>query len=294
MSSVVPLILRRMDANTMLPGRGTELELAFYKLFMMMKHAAMRAPPPSTRELQLVGLCFGYSSAVCCADLLLNFAKVRHDASGQAFVLRVIDCMLLAARSMHDVTLFDEDIFESFFFFELLWGMSVRNFAIHGNCSKESRNIFLQPSAAAALRFQAPRSLLWSHMEPRAAFRVTCATVEGCGRAERGLGVDSDGTPPPLDTTALRRASLALSQEHFKPTYIVKPALEVRWTGRNGLEDASHTAPSRGRHQANTRWSFRVVHCAPFASRRAPVPYHCNLQTRRIRRGCASSQHFGT
>ena len=105
-------------------------------------------------------------------------------------------------------------------------------------------------------------------------------------------GVNSDGLPPPLGTTALRRASLALSQYFFKPTCIIKPALEVRSTGRHGMEDASHTAhrirysltqPSAGQHQAHTRWSFRVVHCAPFASRCAPVPYHCNLPTRCMR-----------
>ena len=39
-SSCLPLIVRRMDANTMLPGRGTAVELAFYKQYMTTRHAA--------------------------------------------------------------------------------------------------------------------------------------------------------------------------------------------------------------------------------------------------------------
>ena len=36
-SSALPLIVRRMDANTMLPGRGTAAELAFYKWYAKKK-----------------------------------------------------------------------------------------------------------------------------------------------------------------------------------------------------------------------------------------------------------------
>ena len=53
-SSCVPLIVRRMDDNTMLPGRGTAVELAFFKRFMATKHTAFNNPPLSPRQLQLL------------------------------------------------------------------------------------------------------------------------------------------------------------------------------------------------------------------------------------------------
>ena len=39
-SSCLPLLVRRMDNNTMLRGRGTAVELAFFKRFTATKHAA--------------------------------------------------------------------------------------------------------------------------------------------------------------------------------------------------------------------------------------------------------------
>ena len=93
-SSCLPLIVRRMDANTMLPGRGTAVEMAFSKRFEETKIVTFNAPPVSTRTLQLVGLCLGYATAVLAADVLLS--------------LRVVDCMLPAGRSMADIAIADE------------------------------------------------------------------------------------------------------------------------------------------------------------------------------------------
>ena len=42
-SSCLPLIVGRMDANTMLPGRGTAVELAFFKRFESTKHRCQHA-----------------------------------------------------------------------------------------------------------------------------------------------------------------------------------------------------------------------------------------------------------
>ena len=85
-SSCLPLIVRRMDANTMLPGRGTAVELAFFKRFTATKQATFDWPynsPLSTRELQLVGLSLGYATAVLAADALLGFLCLRLDVEAQ-------------------------------------------------------------------------------------------------------------------------------------------------------------------------------------------------------------------
>ena len=86
-SSCLPLIARRMDANTMLPGRGTAVELAFFKRFLATKHSAYDVPPLSTRALQLVGLSLGYATAVLAADLLIGLLFLRRDSEAEAFVL---------------------------------------------------------------------------------------------------------------------------------------------------------------------------------------------------------------
>ena len=107
-SSCLPLFVRRMDANTMLPGRGTAVELAFFKRFTAAKYATFDEPPLSTRWLQLVGLSLGYATAVLGADVLLGLLCVRQDSETQAFVLRVVDSMLPAARSLGNITLSEE------------------------------------------------------------------------------------------------------------------------------------------------------------------------------------------
>ena len=89
----------------MLPGRGTAVELAFYKRYMVAKHAVFGERPLSSRGLQLVGLSLGYATALSAADQLLGLLCVRPDVEVQAFVLRVVDCMLPAGRSLTGVTL---------------------------------------------------------------------------------------------------------------------------------------------------------------------------------------------
>ena len=100
-SSCLPLIVRRMDDNTILPGRGSAVELAFFKRFSAMKQATHDALPLSTRQLQLVGLCLRYATAASAADLLLGLLCLRHDSEAEAFVLRVVDTMLPATRSLN-------------------------------------------------------------------------------------------------------------------------------------------------------------------------------------------------
>ena len=107
-SSCLPLIVRRMDANTMLPGRGTAVEVAFFKRYEATRSATMDLPPCSTRGLQLAGLSLGYATAVCAAEQLLWLLPSRNDTEAHAFLMRVVDCMLPAARSLAVITLPDE------------------------------------------------------------------------------------------------------------------------------------------------------------------------------------------
>ena len=105
-SGCLPLIVRRKDDNTMLPGRGTAVELAFFKRFTVTKNTAFGQPPLLSRHLQLVGLSLGFSSALLAATQLLALLDMHHDV--EAFVLRVVDFMLPAARSLTGYTLGDE------------------------------------------------------------------------------------------------------------------------------------------------------------------------------------------
>ena len=111
-SSCLPLIVGRMDANTMLPGRGTAVELAFFKRFVATK-VIVYDKPWSTRSLQLISLSLGYVTALLGADVLLGLLCARHDSEAEAFVLRVVDCMLPAARSVADVWIGEELAFAS-------------------------------------------------------------------------------------------------------------------------------------------------------------------------------------
>ena len=103
-----PLVVRRMDDNTMLPGRGTAVELAFFKRYMETRHTTFRDPPLPFRFMQLVGLSLGYATALLAADRLLGMLCVRRDVEVQAFVLRVVDCILPAAQSLRDCALGEE------------------------------------------------------------------------------------------------------------------------------------------------------------------------------------------
>ena len=107
-SGCLPLIVRRMDDNTVLPGRGTAAELAFFKRFMVTRHTAFGEPPLSSRSLQLVCLNLGYATALRSASRLLGLLCVRRNVEAQHFVLRVVDCMLPAARSLTEYTLGEE------------------------------------------------------------------------------------------------------------------------------------------------------------------------------------------
>ena len=109
----LPMIIRRMDANTMMPGRvgrGTAVELAFFKFFWATKTATIACPPLSPRNLQLTGLSMGYATAVSAANLLL-WLLILATTLWQRGGLRVVDWMRPAARSLKSLTLSDETVF---------------------------------------------------------------------------------------------------------------------------------------------------------------------------------------
>ena len=113
-SGCVLQVVRRMDANTMLPGRGTAVELAFFKRFTATTNGTFDEPPLSTRTLQLIGLSLGYATAVLAADVLLGLLCFRHHNNSEVqVVLRVVDSMLPAARSVAEMWLGEEVLFAS-------------------------------------------------------------------------------------------------------------------------------------------------------------------------------------
>ena len=112
-SSVLPLLVRRMDANTMLPGRGTAVELAFFKRYESKRNTIYNEPPLSTRALQLIGLSFGYATAVFAANRLLILVIFRRNIEAEVVILRVVDCMLPAAQSLASMRLVEEVNFAS-------------------------------------------------------------------------------------------------------------------------------------------------------------------------------------
>ena len=109
-SCCLPLIHRRMDNNTMLSGRGTAVELGFFKRFTVTREAAFGDPPLPSRYLQRVGLSLGYATTLRAADRLMGQLCRRRDLEVEAFILRVVECMLPAARSLGDCILNEEYI----------------------------------------------------------------------------------------------------------------------------------------------------------------------------------------
>ena len=107
-SACLPLIVRRMDDNTMLPGRGTVVELAFFKRYTVTRLTAFGEPPLSSRYSQLVGLSLGFATALRAATHFLALLGMRRGVQAAAFVLRVMDCMLPATRSLTGYTLVEE------------------------------------------------------------------------------------------------------------------------------------------------------------------------------------------
>ena len=97
--SALPLILRRMEENT---PRCTTDEVQYFRRLVV-----SHAPAPSARNHVLVGFVVGYATALDAARLMLQRFAVRHiplsaaeRCSAEAFVLRAVDLILPASRSL--------------------------------------------------------------------------------------------------------------------------------------------------------------------------------------------------
>ena len=110
---VLPLLGRRMDTQTLLPGRCTAAERACYAVCVeaTLHHSNARAC--TATQLRLFSTGVGYATAChaatnllrCCEEATLSppDEKLAH-----AFVLRLVDCMLPAAASLGGLTLGEE------------------------------------------------------------------------------------------------------------------------------------------------------------------------------------------
>ena len=85
----------------------------FFKRFKAIELVKAGAPTLSPRVQQLAGLSMAYATVVLAANQLFCLLSIRQDSEAQAFVLRVVDCMLPATRSLADMTLGEELRFAS-------------------------------------------------------------------------------------------------------------------------------------------------------------------------------------
>ena len=109
---VLPLLSRRLDSQTLLPGRCTAEERACYVVYMeeVLHHANMVI---YTTQMRLFGLGVGYAAAChaatnllrCCEEATLSPSDEK---TAHAFILRLLYCMLPASASLGTVTLGEE------------------------------------------------------------------------------------------------------------------------------------------------------------------------------------------
>ena len=110
--NTLPLVVRRMDANTMLPGRGTAVETAFSKRYDKKNNVRLvsvaNARVATRRFVNGLRNCSQVLAAYRALATLSN-----RNVEARAFVLRVMDCMLPAARSLPGFSLPEEFAFAS-------------------------------------------------------------------------------------------------------------------------------------------------------------------------------------
>ena len=114
-STTLPLIKRRMEDNTMLPGRGTAVETAFFKTFTTTS-CVVFSEQMSSRHLLLAGLSLGYATAVAAVSQALEslrraYIGLSNVEDLKAFVLCVVDCMLPVSRTLKDFVFVEEHAF---------------------------------------------------------------------------------------------------------------------------------------------------------------------------------------
>ena len=94
--SLIPLLLRRLEANTLLPGTVREEELDYTVHLQVAVKTAQKVPLPSPAALRVVASTIGYDTLVTAmyrgVDLLqLQFVPPAQKRSVESFVLRGLD-----------------------------------------------------------------------------------------------------------------------------------------------------------------------------------------------------------
>ena len=109
-SGVLPLLLRRLDANTLLPGRCTKEEVDYYRRFDEALGTTLRSPAMSAHEVTLLSFAVGFATILQAAHLTVSHfygsrvpLSVDARRAAEAFVSNVIDLMLPASRSLGTV-----------------------------------------------------------------------------------------------------------------------------------------------------------------------------------------------
>ena len=103
---VLPLLLRRIEANTLLPGRCTKEEVEYFRQYNDEDLKANDAPALSARERAVLGFAVGSATAFEAArSVLINLYKYQLPSneerrSAEAFVLHIVDLILPASRSL--------------------------------------------------------------------------------------------------------------------------------------------------------------------------------------------------
>ena len=200
-SSSLPLIVRRMDDNAMLPGRGTAVELAFCKRFRQLTRVVFGWPPHTARELQLEGLTLGYSTAARAARRVLSCIAQTHGLNAvevleaQAFLLRVVDSMQSAALSLADSRLQEEAALS----FTLQQAVTLKNAGLDPAFITSLRAKW---SSAAMVQMRRARGLLDTTQESKEVIKASASklladvakhglmecALPSCGKREASVG----------------------------------------------------------------------------------------------------------
>lgn len=97
-SSILPLLSKMMDDNTLLPGHCKKVDVEFYKRLALTQKAVINAPPTSARDLQLIGFGVAYDLTMFAAYGVLCQVMwmPRPPPAALAFVLRALDMVRIA------------------------------------------------------------------------------------------------------------------------------------------------------------------------------------------------------
>ena len=144
---VVPLLLRRIEANTLLPGRCTKEEVEYYRRYDDALCTRFQGPAISADEVTRLSFTVGLATALDAAFLMLSRLtqataleaeplSAAERGAGEAFVSHAVDLILPASRSLG--TIYSDE--EMRWIFERTVGSSVaanRHVYLNASCQVE-------------------------------------------------------------------------------------------------------------------------------------------------------------